>query len=254
VASVEIQKITELPASMTVKYTLEACGRILENTITITLQTTDLWGYPVISFYPAADGIADTTSTFRIGFDKIMTMVNGNMLANSDLDSYINVTMNPVCPDIIFNKTIEYTTSGTIITLEPVNSFTQQPDTLCNGEYTFDVNCSDLYTQFYSLSIDDASKTYTVVNNAITDHPGQLQANVYPNPFRGIIHINFYERDDYSLEVTDLQGQVQKSGKYSTVSEVNLNLDALTDGVYILRAQNSAGTKQFYMKINKLTH
>jgi hypothetical protein len=254
-ATIEIQKITELPASMVVTYTLEACGRILENTLSITLQTTDLWGYPVYSFYPLPDGIPDTTSEFSIECNKILTKASGDLLLNSDLDSYITITMNPDCPGIVFNKSIEYMTSGTIFMIEQVNAATQQPDTLCNGEYTFTVNSEELFTQSYRLTKDnDTSKTFTVSNNAINDHPGLLRANVYPNPFRDIVHVTFDDLDDYCIQITDLQGQVQKTGNYSGVNQININLETLSEGVYILRAQNAGGTKQFSMKINKITH
>ena len=128
-----------------------------------------------------------------------------------------------------------------------------QPDTLCNGEYTFGINSDELFTQFYRLNADDASETYTVSNNAVGDLPGRLDANVYPNPFRNIVHITFSDMDDYYIVLTDLRGQEQKSGKFSGVNEVNLNLGSLSDGVYILRVLNSVGTKQFYVKINKIT-
>ena len=59
--------------------------------------------------------------------------------------------------------------------------------------------------------------------------------------------------DDYYIVLTDLRGQEQKSVKFSGVNEVNLNLGSLSDGIYILRVQNSGGTRQYYMKINKIT-
>jgi hypothetical protein len=250
--SVAIQLISQLPASMEVKYTLSACGRVLENTISITFQTTDLWGYPVYTFTPVADGIADTTSSFSINCDKIMTKSNGDMLSNTDLDNYITVNMNPACPGIVFNKTVEYTTSETIFKIKQVNAATQQPDTLCNGEYTFTVQSSGLYTQFYRLSVEDVSKSYIVSNNGITDMAGD-GLKVFPNPCRDIIHITFPHPADYYLELTDFTGRIQKSGKYAGVNEVNLNLGALSDGVYILHALNSQNTKHYYVKINKVT-
>lgn len=250
---IEIQKITAVPASMMIRYSLEACGRVLDSTITVTFQAADQWGYPTLSFYPVSGDIPDTISFFIMEFDRIMTKSNGDLLENVDVAAYVTIT-SPPCPGLIFRLSVEYTSSKTIFKIEQVNEITQQADTLCNGEYKFDVKCSELYTQFYRLSIDDGSKSYSVCCNDIDDNAGRLRANIYPNPFSDNIHISFNTRDNYFIEIVDLSGHVQVTGKYAGVNEVTLNLEALSDGFYILRAVNSRNTEHFYMKINKITH
>lgn len=253
-AIVEILKITALPASMVVKYTLTACGRTLESTIAITLQTTDLWGYPNISFYPEPNNIIDTTSSFIITFDKIMMKNDGTELTNNELSTYFPITF-PGCPDLEFIRTVEYryTTNETVINIDQVYTSTQLPGMLCNGDYAFSVEYDQLYTQFYRLNHPDTSKTYSVCCNDISETGTGLDAIVYPNPFRDIVHITFSAMDDYYIVLTDVRGQEQKSGKFSGVNEVNLNLGSLSDGIYILRVLNSGGEKQYFMKINKIT-
>jgi hypothetical protein len=253
--SVEIVKITALPASITVKYTLEACGRVLENTITITLQTTELWGYPNISFYPEPDNIPDTTSFFIITFDKIMTKADGTELTDSELGTYFGITY-PGCPDLDFRRSVDYNynTNQTVITINQFYTSTQQPGMLCNGEYVFEVDYDQLFTQFYRLNRNDTSKTYSVCCNDISENGGGLIVSAYPNPFRDIVHISFPETDDYNIEISDLQGNLQKSGRYAGVNEVIINLGALSDGVYILHAVNSRSTRQYYLKINKINN
>lgn len=184
-----------------------------------------------------------------------MTKANGSELEDAELESYFPITY-PGCPELEFIRSVEYkyTTNETVIRIDQKYSSTQQPGMLCNGDYVFGVNYDELFTQFYRLNHEDTSKTYFVCCNDIDETDPILEATVYPNPFRDIVNITFSGKDDYYIEITDLQGQVQKSGKYSGVREVKLHLEALSDGVYILRALNTRGTKQFYVKINKVTY
>jgi len=251
---IEIQKITSLPASITIKYSLEACGRVEDSTITIEFLPANQWGYPEIIFSPEPGVITCETYLFKIEFDKVMIKANGDSLMNNDLDNFIVINDNPNCAKLTFNKTVNYQNGKTIFNIEPVSVNTMQPEFLCNGDYTFDVKCSELFTLFYNLSHNDTNAIYKVVDVNIDEIPITLEAAVYPNPFRNFIHVDFETRDDYYFEVSNLQGQVQKTGKFADVSEVTLNLTTLSDGFYILYMVNSRKTERFYLKINKITY
>jgi hypothetical protein len=253
-AIVEIAKITEIPASLTVTYSLEACGRVLDSAIVIHFEVDlALWGKPDVVFYPALTDISDSTSFFTATFNRIMTKDNGDMLANSDIDTYLQLTK-PNCPNLGFNKSITYTGTETIFRYDRIDGNTGLPDSLCNGVYTFNLDCSELFTQFYRLSTGDESKEYIVSNNFIDEKQNLLSASVYPNPFHDRITIIFEKEGDYRLEVSDLQGQVQKSSIFKSIRSVNLILEDLPDGIFILHATELRGETHFYMKINKITH
>jgi hypothetical protein len=256
VGEVGIQKIVSLPASLVVKYTLSACTyRVLEETITITLQTTDMWGYPNITFYPEPQNIIDTTSFFIITFDKIMLKEDNTELGNNDLPGYFGITF-PGCPDLQFNHSIvyNYAAGKTTVRIDQVYGSTQQPGMLCNGEYVFNVDYDRLYTQFYRLNHNDTSKAYSVCCNDINESPETIGATVYPNPFSQEVHITFDKVDDYLIELINLKGEKENSFAFTRVNEVTINLANLSDGVYVLRVINTAGTKYFQKKINKITH
>jgi hypothetical protein len=249
----EISKITETPAYIDMNYRLSKCGRTLDSTITIYLQPSGLYGCPLAVFTPAGEGVIDSTSFFIVEFDRILLKANDQPLQDADLDEYVIIDR-PPCEGLNFRKFVTYTPTKTIFRFEQYNENTQLPGMLCNGSYTFGVKTDLLFTQFYMLNCVTDTKSYTVCCNDINDITGGIQANVYPNPFRNNLHIDFESKDDYFLEISDLHGQIQKSGFYAAVNEVNLNLEPLSDGIYILRVANSKGNKQFYLKINKITH
>ena len=253
-ATVDIASITATPASMTVQYTLEACGRVLNNSIIINFEVDqNLWGYPEVVFFPSSTDIQDTTSFFTATFSKIMTKAGGNLLTVSDIDSYLQLTQ-PYCPSLGFEKSITYTATQTIFRFDRIKSSTGQPDTLCNGDYNFELNCSELFTQYYKLSIGDAAKEYLVSNNFIFENQNTLAAEVYPNPFRDQVTMNFEKEGDYMVRVSDLQGNVVFSALFEQGKTVILPLKNLPDGLYILNALEKNGELQFNVKINKITY
>lgn len=253
-ATVDVASVTAIPASMTVKYTLEACGRVIDSTIVIHFEVDPaLWGYPEVVFFPSAVDIADTTSFFTATFNKIMTKDGGDLLTGNDIDTYLQLNK-PGCPTLGFNKSILYTATETIFRYDRIESSTGQPDTLCNGVYTFDLNCSGLFTQYYKLSIEDVSKEYIVSNNFIFENHNTLAADVYPNPFRDRVTVFFEKEGDYFIQVTDPQGKVVFSELSKQVRTVLVNLQDRPDGLYILHASDLKGGLQISVKINKITY
>jgi hypothetical protein len=114
------------------------------------------------------------------------------------------------------------------------------------------VRSSQLFTQFYGLSKDDASKLYIVCCNSVGENPGAIGAVIYPNPFPDIVHIEFEKPGDYKIRVADLPGITQIMKKVTGTTAVSLNLGSLSDGTYILHIEDIQEQKHTFMKINKI--
>lgn len=64
---------------------------------------------------------------------------------------------------------------------------------------------------------------------------------VYPNPTNGEVTVQWNE-DVTSLEITDMQGKVIRTIDVSGVKKTTVSLDAVSAGLYFLRATSSEGT------------
>ncbi len=251
-AAISLQKITELPPFLKVEYTLSACGsRVIKDTIEIQILTTDQWGYPQISFLPANDTLIENVASIEIIFSKKMTKINGDTLGNADVFNYLSIDY--PCNTIAFHAEVANGANQTTFILLPYNTNTQLPDILCNGLYKITVNGGDLFTENYHLPGPDTIKFYNNIVG-INDDANVLDINIYPNPFQDDIHIDFEKPDNYYVEITDLRGRVQKTGHYAGVNEITINLEPLPDGMYLLHMADSRMTRQWIMKINKITH
>lgn len=64
----------------------------------------------------------------------------------------------------------------------------------------------------------------------------RINGKVYPNPFTNTLNIQLDQTvQKIQLNIVNLIGEVVYSTKYSDISRFNLNLDALTKGVYLLQ-------------------
>ncbi|GAA4955655.1 T9SS type A sorting domain-containing protein [Algibacter agarivorans] len=78
-----------------------------------------------------------------------------------------------------------------------------------------------------------------------------LLANIYPNPFEQFISISFNEDivDDISILVFDVNGKLVYSRKFQPSQKIQLNLEGISNGNYILKASSKA--KSFNAKLIK---
>jgi hypothetical protein len=244
----ELRKMTESSGSIEVEYLLSACGRTRRKTIEIQLTTIN-WGYPEISFYPPVDDVPNTTDSIEVKFNYRMTDISGTACEDLIPESYI-ITSDP-CPDIEFNMRVVCGPNETRFILIPVDITTQNPTTLCDGEYSITVLGHDLFTANYQLPGVDTLKPYFL---DIDDIPGNGYIMEYPNPFRDKIHIEFISKADYLIKITDLTGHVERCYEFDNISEVILNLEDLSDGMHMLHVENSRGPQYMIIKIIKITH
>jgi len=91
------------------------------------------------------------------------------------------------------------------------------------------------------------------ISAQVVELPGQmkLKANVFPNPFLHSIDVIFEEliKDELSVTIYNLSGTLILSEKYSAAQSLNLPLDFLSKGNYIIKIATE--NKQFVSKIVK---
>ncbi len=81
--------------------------------------------------------------------------------------------------------------------------------------------------------------------------PLNLQITIYPNPFEHNISLSFNEeiKDNVSISIFDMAGRSIFSKRYSENQQIDVQLDFLPSGAYIIKA--IANHKQFISKIIK---
>ena len=108
---------------------------------------------------------------------------------------------------------------------------------------------------YYRLKQTDINGTSVYTGNVVEINNGGAnslkQLNMEPNPFKGNLKVNFATADKGSMQVTvsDLSGKTvyTETATYIQGSNaLNLNLDNLTDGIYILKMQmgNTVNTQR----------
>jgi len=92
---------------------------------------------------------------------------------------------------------------------------------------------------------DSLTKQLTTQNVSVGDILGLFQLDVYPNPTKGILQLDFewLSEDEITLTVTDISGKkvwsdiINQTGKHSRT----IDLSALADGTYLLQLKTPQG-------------
>ncbi|SDW85206.1 Por secretion system C-terminal sorting domain-containing protein [Lutibacter oricola] len=104
---------------------------------------------------------------------------------------------------------------------------------------------------YVSQSIDQTSVIGTFTKNGYTIRQGfqqpkynigssnnfNLNATVYPNPFNHSVNISFTDTitDSINITITDMSGRTLKSIKHKASQKIELHLEYLSSGIYILK-------------------
>ena len=67
---------------------------------------------------------------------------------------------------------------------------------------------------------------------------GQIQLNVYPNPFSDIIHVAVDKVGNYQVQLYDLTGKFLSEKRFDNTNKIELSLGHLADGEYLLKVMN----------------
>ena len=86
-------------------------------------------------------------------------------------------------------------------------------------------------TQQYYFKEKSATTSIEEVND-------QVQLKVYPNPFTDKVHVKLDRVGDYKLMVFDVTGKVLTEKSYMNTNHMNLNLEQLAAGEYLLKVIN----------------
>ena len=97
------------------------------------------------------------------------------------------------------------------------------------GVGVFDnINC---YTSATDILL--GAKANSVANNKFT---------VYPNPVKDVVTISNTEASISAIEITDLNGRVVKNMNVTSISDVQVTVSDLSQGVYMMKITSDKGT------------
>jgi hypothetical protein len=98
-------------------------------------------------------------------------------------------------------------------------------------------------TSYYRVEAVDkeGKKTYSKTLSITSNHRPQI-LNIYPNPAKGIININYPNIREVSI--LDMAGRKLVAKSFNNSNLVQLNVASLSKGIYILQAINNKGDVQ----------
>ncbi|KGO91247.1 T9SS type A sorting domain-containing protein [Flavobacterium subsaxonicum] len=119
-----------------------------------------------------------------------------------------------------------------------------------NGEYATSINAANgTTTNLLVYTIDDWDSSYFVDNVAYSTSLLGVKTSllsslsVYPNPAKDVVTISNNENALINnVEVTDINGRVVKTANYSGVTNAQVNIADLANGVYMMTIASDKGT------------
>ncbi len=91
---------------------------------------------------------------------------------------------------------------------------------------------------------------YTVVGTSVEDNNSAI-LNVYPNPSNGIINIEISQDANYTINVTDINGNIVASFNQYFSKIATINLSNLANGSYIIELKKGSQANYHNIIINK---
>ena len=83
---------------------------------------------------------------------------------------------------------------------------------------------------------------FTVTQALATNQVLESKFSTYPNPAKNVINVtNTTDASISSIEMTDLNGRVVKSVKFSNVPEAQVSVSDLAQGVYMMKIVSDKG-------------
>ena len=85
---------------------------------------------------------------------------------------------------------------------------------------------------------------YNNYDQGVDESLGQTPIiDVFPNPTNGILHIHFENTDKYYIIIRNMKSQILFENQVNCKSDLNIDMNHFTSGVYILECQNTNGMK-----------
>ena len=111
---------------------------------------------------------------------------------------------------------------------------------------------------WYTVTITDTNGCTDSISSFVSSVllPGIAEANglgnivVSPNPNNGNFHVNLSIELDMQVSIVDLLGRVIYMGKFANTNQIEINLDQVNSGIYILvlRHESAIVTRKLMVK------
>lgn len=100
---------------------------------------------------------------------------------------------------------------------------------------------SDIVSNYYPVVVDFGPYSTRSSDIATTSKMGNMISAIYPNPADFYINILLEKEDQYAFEIFDLSGRLVRTENQRT-QKIQMNVDELDNGVYIVRVKKEDGT------------
>lgn len=200
---------------------------------------------PVALIYPF-DGMTEIPQEqiLTINFNESVVKADGSTLKTSDLSEIIVLKeTDSNGEDVVYSAFIDAWKKVITIT----------PDTLKPLQtYYLELKANTVADNSGNVLTEANTSTYTTIEEqGIIELTAQNFAKAYPNPNNGIVTLEFQNMDAKDIQVYDLKGTVVYSITKVQEPIMNLDLQRLPNGVYIIKIKNRLNNKVLELKTLK---
>lgn len=109
-----------------------------------------------------------------------------------------------------------------------------------NGVYSLELSliCPEKATGQFLKATDQIYYHSGMVNTGITENEDPLNISVYPNPFTTNVTVEIEKTGTYAVRLYDIRGKLILQENHVATNQIQLNLNNLSQGQYILTIQN----------------
>ncbi|HXC06139.1 MAG TPA: phospholipase D-like domain-containing protein [Bacteroidia bacterium] len=192
----------------------------------------------------AGFGMVDSYSQTNTPYTTLSPVMGANIQVFTGATSYVvyhNKTMliDPLTPSSdpqVFTGSYNWTSAGNATNDE-------------NSILIHDANIANQYYQSFCQNFRDlGGAACPAIATAIEDHQPEETLQVFPNPFKDELHIQFKNAStEYTLQLFNAMGQLVLSKREKENTATVLNTSALVEGIYFLSCSN--GSETLYRKV-----
>jgi hypothetical protein len=183
-------------------------------------------------FSPQSPSQQLITSRIRFIYDGTISVIDGDpgalayvpTGATFDTDVWYNFSI----VHNVFDLTVEYYLDGVLIyTGQLIGATNVENFAITNDNYDS------------SAYFDNITVTASLANNEVANS----KFSTYPNPAKNVINVaNTTDALISTIEITDLNGRIVKTSSFSNISEAQVSVSELAQGIYTMKIVSDKGT------------
>ena len=237
----------------------------------LAINESEIISIPAQNIQPGANTFTVTVNAPNGQVDEFLNNNNATINFQKTADFETNEITITIQPDDYGSETTWQLTDNSNIIIASGGPYfnnnttiIQQNIPVTDGCYTFTINdsfgdglCCDYGNGSYNIQTQNAIAitsggnfasqevtNFEIITPLSSDDFTNNSVTIYPNPSNAIFNVNLSNNNNYEYQLINPLGQIVKIGKFSQTENI-LNLEDLSDGIYLLSLISDTNKKSF---------